>query len=639
MQGPRVNTLIRNRPIPSRTRLRIAATLLGLSAGVGLALWLAPASRWLVRLQTTLALPTHLATATPPELNPFAAGGQRSPESEAAFRHAADRLSTDAEVQLAFNVRNLTFNDLDAPRRGALRALAPLADRFPNNPCIVAAILRHGAGPSVQLRRAELAGVTDTLDTPHDTITDRAPPEPVSTRTLALFDRIAANGERDDPSNAFFPAIRAAGHFDAGKDDEALACLARAAAMPIWNEYVAEEVRGAWRLGDSALGPNNTLARASLLVSISFKHYAVMKDIAKIAVLSAMNEERSGHPERAADIRLNVMRIGALMRSQSTTFVGSATGTAIQDIAISRPNGVKPARVRDAVALRHAAFVNYLRDAGHAADIPWVKAQFDAREKMWKALSLGFDRFDITRGITTFGQWVIGGLVLLDSALWVLLLGLLSAALGRLVDQKRLPAHPKVTWRTGAGAAVVFVSALFWFLTMRLTTTPRVLLECVAVIAVCVFIYLMFTTGWRGLMKALLIALATLPIAAVLAAGVLWLGRGFAAADALLSPNVAAAYSAPDSAPGLVALGLVVALLPAFLLGIALRVRRAPFIPGMLHEYASLALPVVCALLLVYGGIAVKTTRMGVAINANLEKMVQHEGRFYADLAHQTWPE
>jgi hypothetical protein len=70
-----------------------------------------------------------------------------------------------------------------------------------------------------------------------------------------------------------------------------------------------------------------------------------------------------------------------------------------------------------------------------------------------------------------------------------------------------------------------------------------------------------------------------------------------------------------------------------------LRVRKAPLIPGIFHGYASLALPVVCALLLVYGGITVKTTRMGVAINSNLEKMVQHEGRFYAGLAGRPWPD
>lgn len=637
MQIPHANTMTRTRPHPSRARLRIAATLLGLSAGVGLALWLAPSSRWLIRLQTALAVPTRLAAA-PPELNPFAPGGQRPPESEAAFRHAADKLSAEPEVQLAMAVRNLTFTDVDEPRRGTLRALAPLAARFPNNPAIVAAVLRHGAGPSIQVRKPELGAISDTLDPVPGAVIDRSPP-PVSADTLRIFSGLAADGEREDPGNAFFPTMRAAGLFDAGRDEEALASLAHAAALPNWNEYVTEEVRGAWRLGDRALGPNNTFARASLLASLSFKHYAVLKDIAKAAVLFAIKEERAGHLQHAADIRLTVMRIGALMRVQSTTFVGSATGTSIQEIAISRPNGVEIPHVKDTLAHRHAVFIDYLSSAGFSGDVPWAEQQFVARGDMWKAMSLGFDRFDITRGITTFGQWVIGGLVFLDSALWVLLLGLLSAALARLVDRKRLPDHPRITWRTGAVAAAVFVSALFWFLTTRLTTAPRVLLECVAVIAVGVLTYVVWSTGWRGLAKALLVALATLPFAVVLAAGVLWLGRGFAVADALLTPNVAAAYSASDTAPGLAALGIVVAMLPAFLLAIALRARKAPFVTGMLHGYASLALPVVCALLLVYGAITVKTTRMGVAINGNLEKMVQHEGRFYADLAHKPWPE
>lgn len=626
--------MFRSRPHAARIRMRIAAILLGLALGVVLALWQAPSSRWLIRLQAALALPTRVAQATPPELSPYAEGGARTPESEAAFRHAAEALKNDPMAQVSAIVRDLPEPGPEPPPRDTMARLPDLAARFPDNRAVIAATLRYAAGANIRIR-------LDDLGTPQaaKAVNRQRDVGGPLRGNYSVFDSLAARGERLDPRNAFFPAIRSVGLYAAGHDAEAQRCVIRAAGLPDWNDYVADEVTGAWRLADRALGPGNTLVHAGTVGGMAFTHFAQLKDAASRIADEAGRRERAGDGAGAASLRLDLFKIGASMRVQSTTFVGAATGTSIQDVAISRSLGKRGLKGAAAASLRRAEFERFLIANGHASEVPWVNKQYALREEMWKTLSLGYDRFDFTRGVTTFGDWVVAGLVFLDGALWVLLFGVLCAILNRTVLTSGPEEGPHVSRQTYGAAAAVGCSALFWFLSAELTTVPKVLVPVVAGGLLCMFVWLVATTGAKGLLKAVLAALVTLPIAAVLAALVLWLGRGFAAADALLSGNAGNAFSAPETAPGLAALGLVIASLTALALAIAARMRGEPVVVTVIRRYGNWAVPVACALMLVYGSIAVRTARMSAELNQSLKQIVRHEGQFYAGLAGKQWPQ
>jgi hypothetical protein len=614
--------------------MRVAAILLGLAFGVVLALWHSPSSSWLIRLQAALAIPTRLAQATPPELSPYAEGGARTPESEAAFRQAAEAMQGDAMAQVSAVVRDLPEPGPEPPPRDTLSGLLPMTTRFPRNPAVIAATLRYAAGANIRIHRTEL----DALGTADGLRTSRTVEGPLEGH-YATFDRLAAEGERLDPRNAFFPAIRSAGLYAAGHDDDALRSMIHAAALPQWNDYVADEVSGAWRLANRALGPGNTLVHAGTLGGMTFTHYAQLKDTAALIRAEAARREKARNGTGAADLRLDLLKVGALMRAQSTTLVGTTTGTDIQELAVAGPHGSGASSRSIPVAVRRDSFLRFLVANGHAADVPWVRGQFAARDAMWKTLSAGYDRFDFTKGITTFGQWVIAGLVFLDAALWVLLFGALCVILNRTVLAGELPKSLRISRNTYGAAAAVGCAALFWFISAELTTVPRILAPAVGLALTGMCVWLIATTGLKGLLKAVVAAVVVLPVAAVLAALVLWLGRGFAAVDALLSGNVANAYSAPATAPGLAMLGLVIAVLTAFALAIVACLRGEPIVVTVIRRYGSWSIPIACALMLVYGGIAVNTARMSAALNQSLKQIVRHEGRFYADLAGKQWPQ
>jgi hypothetical protein len=95
----------------------------------------------------------------------------------------------------------------------------------------------------------------------------------------------------------------------------------------------------------------------------------------------------------------------------------------------------------------------------------------------------------------------------------------------------------------------------------------------------------------------------------------------------------------PHSWIALPCCGLIVPILTIPLLGIAARLRREPYSIGALRCLPTVGLRVVTILLLLYGGIAAETVRQEQAANIALERFLQHEGRYDAELTGQPWPE
>jgi hypothetical protein len=84
---------------------------------------------------------------------------------------------------------------------------------------------------------------------------------------------------------------------------------------------------------------------------------------------------------------------------------------------------------------------------------------------------------------------------------------------------------------------------------------------------------------------------------------------------------------------------LAIPLLMLIALSIAARIRKVPVSTALVQGFRSGGLSVACFLLLIYGVLALSTVRREQAMDAGLRQMVEHEGRYYAALAGQPWPQ
>jgi predicted Zn-dependent protease len=126
------------------------------------------------------------------------------------LKDAAERNPNDLPVQISSVL--LTTPHTEVPKR-----LQELLKRFPNEPTLLAAILRHHCSRSLKQ---------------------------MSAKEVANFERIAYEGERVDPQNAYFPMMRAAVLFAAGKEEEALKALVQASKKSRWDNYAVAEAVG-----------------------------------------------------------------------------------------------------------------------------------------------------------------------------------------------------------------------------------------------------------------------------------------------------------------------------------------------------------------------------------------------------------
>ena len=279
---------------------------LALATLTGLFVW--PATGWLVRLQL-------VSQVLPPIGN-----------REAAQRQVAEANPRDYDIQLA---RALT-----APFPGhgqpdsivKVQRLRDLAARFPDEPSLYAHSLRFATQGQVRLHRNE----QDELSAPSNTPKPKA--EPTAAADLAAFDNDAANGERLDPDNAYFPLMRAVGLYDARRDAEAIAAIHRAGQKTRYEDYANSEFGVVDKFFTLAHGRRGAIARTSMAASILFPQYSQIRAVARMGTVSAIHAELSGNAEEGFAIRRDMMRAGALMRVQGHSLICNLVGIAMTAI-------------------------------------------------------------------------------------------------------------------------------------------------------------------------------------------------------------------------------------------------------------------------------------------------------------------
>ena len=155
--------------------------------------------------------------------------------AEQRLKEAAKRNPKALPVQISSVV--WTVPSTEVPNR-----LQELLNQFPNEPILPAAILRHYC-----VRHYSVPSLRQ-----------------IDQKEIATFERIAREGERVDPENAYFPMMRAAGLFAAGKKEEALKVLMQASEKSRWDNYAVAEAVGNLGLFETAFGRMNGVTKAIL---------------------------------------------------------------------------------------------------------------------------------------------------------------------------------------------------------------------------------------------------------------------------------------------------------------------------------------------------------------------------------------
>jgi len=620
------------------TRFPFRITLAGIALGVLLALLLAPQSRWLVRYQLALA---GLTLGTP--FSEVYAQGNQAQRVAAAHPN-------DYQMQLA-----MASGEGDDFKR--LAFLRTLTAGFGNNPSLYANMLRYEIGSGTDKQGVYLDRPEESELEASAAVRTRKSPAPPSPAALAAFDADAARGEQIDPSNAYFPLMRAVSLFAAHRDSEGLAAVQRASAEPVWNEYLADEVNGSIRLSEAAYGHGMSISRLAVAASELYPEYAPLRAMAHLVTVLAVHAEQHGDRARGMRIRRALMQDGDLMRVQSTTYIGSLVGIAISAIARARPGGSaameRPKHLTDDqwAQARMEAFADYARQAGFPSVAARAEGQYGAGKAVrgMVSKSLNHSIFGPQRFNWLVAGWA-GNLTALANVFWLLVLGLAGMRLSRLPSVRNRQPLPRATrWGVAAAAA------------LAVSLVASILGDSETDINVALFLTIVAAGGltvgalalrrdrrqaWQSMaafVRGFVVTALALGGTALAAA---WQARGIVSfvqvEGGIMGLSGGDGTGSPEVPPVVqmvaAGAGLLVPVVLAVALSIHARIRRVPASAALASGFQRVALPLACLLVIGYGAAVLGTLREEQRIDDGLRQMISHEGRYYAALAGAAWP-
>jgi hypothetical protein len=405
-QEPYANVHIGGCAMDSRMplRYRVVAVLAVVATVSTLTLLLLPATRWMVldEMGVPLLLDNEAAERS------FAIGidpATRTGRAEVDYARAHP-LDYESQLALAVGLGAAAESYDFAP---AWRRLAALVPRFPNEPSLYAAILRGMVSSDIRTGRLE----EEALFSPKKPA-GRGPKYRNDPALLAQFDSFAAAGERLDPSNGFFPMLRASALYAAQREDEATAAEKRGVACSDWNDYRSVEKRALHRLRTAATGRAPAYCRTLEAILPTDGSYRAIGGVVRLMLAAYVDTEYSvehvrhrsaqvdSHrpwpvgPEderalmRAVEIALRrrMAETGVRMRDGSSDMLGALTGAAIVEQAALRPGGALQPKDKTAtssemaIAHREAQLLAFLVRGGNHGTADWFRKQFEIGRRL-----------------------------------------------------------------------------------------------------------------------------------------------------------------------------------------------------------------------------------------------------------------
>jgi hypothetical protein len=86
-------------------------------------------------------------------------------------------------------------------------------------------------------------------------------------------------------------------------------------------------------------------------------------------------------------------------------------------------------------------------------------------------------------------------------------------------------------------------------------------------------------------------------------------------------------------------LSLALPLLLFVAIGVASLARRRSYATELLRLLSTAGLTIACAVVVIYAGTVLQTVQAENRVNTGIERTLQHEGRYFAELLGEKWPE
>ena len=461
-------------------------------------------------------------------------------------------------------------------------AFQRLVADFPENPAGHAALVRIACknGGSVGVGHdAEQEELSATPSRPLSRGSDADPND-----ALVML-RSCEAGERLAPDNAYFPAMAAIAHYALNHDSEAQAALHRATTKPRWYEYIDVEAAGRVRRAEQRFGPQNSLTQTASYAAILFPHYAALRSMARVATVQAMHAEQEGNTKTGLALRHDVATLGEKMREQSSSLIGGLVGMAMVNVAEGRTGGAPALHITEDLGRkeRDTQFLSYITVHGGQAEAAHWQALLAARDDTRAIIK--------HTEVSAFGtETLIGTQLRLLVNLALLGAATLLCVLGGLALLR--PWLGRVAGNAASGiVVVVFMTVIAWQIWQGLGNLRDAL-------------------AYTGLMQ------------------------GLASDDGTGGNTPLLSQSLITEA----VLGAVALLTPLlYLVVVALRSALVKKNHAM-SLYQRSALPVAAVLTLAYAAHLAAFALRERTVQAELQQVLQHEGRHIAAKLGKTWP-
>ena len=311
------------------------------------------------------------------------------------------------------------------PKKDVSLELEKLLSNHSNSVALYANILRMMTSRRVTILREE------------SYIFSQVPIKSIAARTaeddanFEKYDRFAAVGEKLDPGNAYFPTMRSIRLTAAHKDKDSLEALHRASSCSHWNAYIIEPIRAGIRLAeeDGGRGPGMT-STYPLLVARN-PNFAQLRELARVVAYIAEEQEKKSKFDSGIEIRLDVARLGSLLRFDETQLIGTLSGVAITLIAEMDPEGIRLSSAEmklnsdEKHKIRVTRFKIYLEKHARKETQIWFAKENAKTIQLKKILETGLNRSPILTNLPVLTLLWVSGLLLLSNALVAICFGLL----------------------------------------------------------------------------------------------------------------------------------------------------------------------------------------------------------------------
>ena len=623
---------------------KIRSWTVGAAAGLIIALLVFPASRGLLLVELSiLGMSKHSLS--------FGA-----PVNDITIRYPNDFQMQLAAAHYACQPDLGSESSYNNPKPVSLDPIRAFETRFPDNPSTYANILRWMSTPDMDKDRPE-AYLETGAPVP------QALGKPISKEYGQVFDDAAVKGETLDPNNAYFPMMRSAYLFDAQRDGEAMKELHKAAQDSIWQEYYQDEVSGMWKVSDKRLGFQFGISHLANSAAILFPQFSLLRAAARIALYKAMLAERSGDFDTGIAYRSDLLRCGALMRSQSQSLIGALVANAIVEMSAGNSGGIiKHYRAngqRDPKAIEHLLndYAAYLTAHGYDRLAQATREEFDKSASIKQMIrTSGVQDLEMKLMFQSTIAFAVS-IVLLSSATMFVLSALISLGMQKAAQLDNV--KPIVRVCIYAAVLLLLIAAMYGSNNLVQTvpgnanvlggpydsdpssqqTLGTYLMVAAGLISVIAFTVALLSELKKGTASFALVAVP-LKTLAVGAAVVTMINFATYQWSCVVALGGLAGGSQPPFVVVLVA-GSVVLGPPLVIIAIsmikALR-DKGQMVRASLKGLTDYVMPIVSVMLLIYGVALVPT----LLLNAKVDSLAKHcfidETTFYASSAHIPWP-